>query len=109
MVEQQAGALFVTTDPFLSNRLEQITALATRYSIPTIYERREFPAAGGLMSYGVDRVETNRQAGIYVGRILKGEKPADLPVQQATKFETCAPPRRSTWTSRPACSPLWTR
>jgi putative ABC transport system substrate-binding protein len=87
MVEQKAGSLFVTTDPFLSNQLEQLVALAAHHAIPTIYERREFPAAGGLMSYGVDRLETNRQAGIYVGRILKGEKPADLPVQQSTKFQ----------------------
>jgi putative ABC transport system substrate-binding protein len=84
--EQRLDALIVGVDGFFFERREQITTLAARYAIPTAYERREYPAAGGLMSYGSDRLENLRLAGTYVGRILKGEKPADLPVQQSTKF-----------------------
>jgi putative ABC transport system substrate-binding protein len=84
--QQRLGALIVGVDGFFFERREQITTLAARYRILTVYERREYPAAGGLISYGSDRLEMNRLAGIYVGRILKGEKPADLPVQQSTKF-----------------------
>ena len=62
-------------------------SLAARYTVPAIYDRRDIPAAGGLISYGPDRLEISRQAGIYVARILKGEKPADLPVVQPTRFE----------------------
>jgi putative ABC transport system substrate-binding protein len=70
-----------------SNRRDQIVALATRYSVPTIYYLREFATAGGLMSYGANLVDAFRHLGIYTGRILSGEKPADLPVMQPTKFE----------------------
>ena len=83
----QAGGLVVEADAFFNSRREQLLALASRYAAPTIYENRGFTAAGGLISYGIDNAALARQAGIYAGRILKGEKPADLPVQQPTVFE----------------------
>jgi putative tryptophan/tyrosine transport system substrate-binding protein len=86
MTQLGVGALYVSPDPVFATRNAQIVALAARHAIPAIYMRREFPEAGGLMSYEADRFETSRQAGIYVGRILKGDKPADLPVQRAVKF-----------------------
>jgi len=82
-----AAGLVVCPDPFFSNRIEQLAALTIRHALPAVYEWREFTAAGGLLSYGNSRTDIFRQAGIYTGRILKGEKPADLPVQQATKVE----------------------
>jgi ABC-type uncharacterized transport system substrate-binding protein len=81
------GALVIGADAFFNSRIEQIAALTTRYAVPAIYQVREFAAAGGLMSYGGGIAETHRQVGVYAGRILKGEKPADLPVQQITKVE----------------------
>ncbi len=85
--EQRAGALLVDTDAFLFSRRDQVIGLAKRYKIPAIFDRRKFAEAGGLMSYGGSVTDVYRLAGIYVGRILKGEKPANLPVQQSTKVE----------------------
>jgi len=83
----RAGALVISADALFNDRIDQIIALAKRYSVPTIYEWREAVAAGGLISYGTERLYAFRQNGILAGRILKGEKPSDLPVLQATKFE----------------------
>jgi putative ABC transport system substrate-binding protein len=87
LVERRVGALVVGADPFLTARRSQIAVLAARHSLPAISFNRDFAAAGGLMSYGNDVADAHRKAGVYVGRILKGAKPADLPVEQATKFE----------------------
>jgi putative ABC transport system substrate-binding protein len=86
-VEQRADALIIAAAVFFNRYLDRLVALAARHAIPSISNSREFPAAAGLMSYGADSRDAYRQAGIYVGRILKGEKPGDLPVQQSTKFE----------------------
>ncbi len=83
----QAGALIVGSDPFFGNQREQLVALASRHAIPAIYSERGFAEAGGLLSYGANLSVTARQAGIFVGKILSGAKPADLPVQQPTKFD----------------------
>jgi putative tryptophan/tyrosine transport system substrate-binding protein len=85
--QRRFGALLIGTNALFNNRTEELAALTIRHAIPSIYQYREFAAAGGLMSYGGSYTEAYRLAGIYTGRILKGDKPADLPVQQSTKVE----------------------
>jgi putative ABC transport system substrate-binding protein len=87
LTQLRAGGLVVGTDAFFSSRLEQLAALSIRHAVPTVYHFREFVAAGGLISYGGSITDAFHAAGVYTGRILKGDKPADLPVQQVTKIE----------------------
>ena len=87
LVQRHAGALLVGSDPFFANRRDKLVELAERHRIPGVYALREFAVIGGLMSYGTNITEAHRIAGLYAGRILRGEKPADLPVQQSTKVE----------------------
>jgi putative ABC transport system substrate-binding protein len=87
LAQLHAGALVVGADPFLTSRREQLVALASRHAVPSIYAWREFAASGGLISYGASLTSALRLVGTYAGKVLKGAKPADMPVQQATKFE----------------------
>ena len=87
LVKQHTGALIIAGDSYFSGRRGRIVALAARHAMPTMYDRRDFVDAGGLISYGHERASAYRQLGIYTGRILKGAKPAELPVLQPTKFE----------------------
>jgi putative ABC transport system substrate-binding protein len=87
VLQQGAGALFIPAQPIFISQRDQFVALVARHSVPTIYPFRDFAAAGGLISYGASVTDQYRRAGVYTGRILGGEKPADLPVVQPTKFE----------------------
>jgi putative ABC transport system substrate-binding protein len=87
LAQLRAGALIIVSDQFYNDRRERIAALALRHSLPSVYTRREYAVAGGLMSYGTSLSDTYRQAGVYAGRILKGAQPADLPIVQSTKLE----------------------
>ena len=87
LVQNRAGAVVVAPDPFLDSKPDRVVALAARHAVPAIYQWREFVVAGGLISYGTSLTDAHRQQGVYVGGILRGTKPADLPIIQPTRFE----------------------
>jgi putative ABC transport system substrate-binding protein len=89
LARERADVVLVTTDPVFESERQRIIALAAHHALPTIYALREYPLEGDLMSYGASINDVYRQAGLYIGRILKGEKPDELPVTQASKFELC--------------------
>jgi putative ABC transport system substrate-binding protein len=97
LLQLQAGVLMIGIDGYFTVRMEQLAALTIRHAMPTIYANREFAAGGGLISYGGSRPDAYRQVGVYTGRILKGEKVADLPVQQATKVELIINLKTAKW------------
>jgi putative ABC transport system substrate-binding protein len=106
LVRKRADAFLISPDPLFVTRRVQLITLAVRYALPALYHRRELAEAGGLMSYGSDLPDQYRQAGVYVGRILKGEKPAEMPVQlplDSISSSTCKRPRRSPSKFRPRC------
>src|SRR5262249_46299939 len=109
---ERVDALFVGPDPFFSTRRVQLAVAAARHAVPATYSQRDYIEAGGLMSYGVNVADAYRHIGVYARRIPKGEKPADLPVVQSSKFElviTCRPPARSALMCRRRCSRSPTR
>jgi putative ABC transport system substrate-binding protein len=112
IARERPDALFVAGDNLFNSRRLQLALLAARHAVPATHPSRDYPASGGLMSYGADVTDAFRQVGAYVGRILKGAKPEDLPVVQSSKFElviNLKPPRRTALKYRRRCSPGPTR